>query len=82
MIPPVLKYRVLSGGQHSSSSRAKFCSEREWGPAAKKCRNADSNPRNNAAATRRKIISQGPLLFDDSDFIRVSEQIRAFVLAA
>jgi hypothetical protein len=66
----------------SSSGRAKFCSEREWGAAAKKCRNADSNPRNNAAATLRKIKSRGPGLFDDSDFIRVPEQIRAFVLAA
>ena len=70
--------RVLT----SSSSRAKFCSELVWGSAAKKCRNADSNPRNNTAATRRKIMSQGPLLFDDSDFIRVPEQYRAFVLAA
>ena len=70
--------RVLT----SSSSRAKFCSERVWGAAAKKCRNADSNPRNNAVATRRKTKSQGPLLFDDSDFVRVPEQYRAFVLAA
>ena len=70
--------RVLT----SSSSQAKFCSELVWGSAAKKCRNADSNPRNNAAATRRKTKNQGPLLFDDSDFIRVPEQIRAFVLAA
>jgi len=31
----------------SSSNRAKFCSEQVWGAAAKKCRNADSNPRNN-----------------------------------
>ena len=70
--------RVLT----SSSSGAKFCSELVWGADAKKCRNADSNPRNNAAATRRKTKSQGPLLFDDSDFIRVPEQYRAFVLAA
>jgi len=70
--------RVLT----SSSSQAKFCSELVWGSAAKKCRNADSNPRNNAAATRRQTKRQGPLLFDDSDFIRVPEQIRAFVLAA
>jgi hypothetical protein len=66
----------------SSSSRAKFCSEREWGAAAKKCRNADSNPRNNAAATRRKTKSRGQMLFDDSPFVRVPEQYRAFVLAA
>jgi hypothetical protein len=70
--------RVLS----SSSSRAKFCSERELGASAKKCRNADSNPRNNAAATLRKIKSRGPQLFDDSPFIRVPESMRAFVLAA
>jgi hypothetical protein len=70
--------RVLT----SKSSRAKFCSELEWGAAAKKCRNADSNPRNNAAATRRKFMSQGPLLFDDSPFVRVPEHYRAFVLAA
>ena len=31
----------------SSSNRAKFCSEQVWGAAAKKCRNTDSNPRNN-----------------------------------
>jgi hypothetical protein len=70
--------RVLT----SSSSRAKFCSERERGAAAKKCRNADSNPRNNAAATRRKTKSRGQMLFDDSPFVRVPEQYRAFVLAA
>ena len=66
----------------SSSSRAKFCSERVWGAAAKKCRNADSNPRNNAATTRRKTKSRGAMLFDDSPFVRVPEQYRAFVLAA
>jgi hypothetical protein len=66
----------------SSSSRAKFCSEREWGAAAKQCRNKDSNPRNNAAATRRKTKSRGQMLFDDSPFVRVPEQYRAFVLAA
>jgi hypothetical protein len=70
--------RVLT----SSSSRAKFCSERELGAAAKKCRNDDSNPRNNAAATRRKTKSRGPQLFDDSPFVRVPEHYRAFVLAA
>ena len=66
----------------SSSSRAKFCSERVWGAAAKKCRNAASNPRNNAAATRRRTKRRGQMLFDDSPYVRVPEQIRAFVLAA
>jgi hypothetical protein len=70
--------RVLT----STSSRAKFCSELEWGAAAKKCRNADSNPRNNAVATRRRTKSRGPQLFDDSPFVRVPEHYRSFVLAA
>ena len=70
--------RVLT----SSSSRAKFCTAGEVGQqAAKKCRNTDSNPRNNAVATLRKIESQG-LLFDQRPFVRVPEQYRAFVLAA
>lgn len=70
--------RVLT----SSSSRAKFCTAGEVGQqAAKKCRNTDSNPRNNAVATLRKIESQWQL-FDQRPFIRVPEQYRAFVLAA
>ena len=36
----------------SGSSRAKFCSEQVWGVAAKKCRNTDSNPRNNAKRSK------------------------------
>ena len=70
--------RVLTS---SSSSRAKFCSERVWGVSAKQCRNAASNPGHNARRTLRKIESQ-PLLFDQRPFVRVPEQIRAFVLAA
>ena len=66
----------------SSSSLAKFCSELVWGADAKRCRNADSNPRNNAANALRKVRSRGPGLFDDTPFIRVPEQYRAFVLAA
>jgi hypothetical protein len=69
--------RVLT----SSSSRTKFCSEREWGATAKKCRNAASNPGHNARRTLLKIESQ-PLLFPIREFVRVPEQYRAFVLAA
>jgi endogenous inhibitor of DNA gyrase (YacG/DUF329 family) len=63
---------------------AAIASERKPGTmfCNKQCRNADSNPRNNAAATRRKIKSRGEMLFDDSPFVRVPEQIRAFALAA
>ena len=64
----------------SSDSRAKFCSERVWGVSAKQCRNAASNPGHNARRTLRKIESQWQL-FDQHPFVRVSEPIRAFVLA-
>jgi hypothetical protein len=47
----------------------------------KKCRNAASNPGHNARRSLRKIESQ-PLLFPIRPFVRVPEQIRAFVLAA
>jgi hypothetical protein len=47
----------------------------------KNCRNAASNPRNNARRTLLKIESQ-PLLFPIREFVRVPEQYRAFVLAA
>ena len=47
----------------------------------KKCRNAASNPGYNARRTLHKIESQ-PLLFPIREFVRVPEQIRAFVLAA
>lgn len=64
----------------STSSKAKFCSEKEWGAAAKKCRNAASNPRNNTRRSLRKIESE-PLLFDHRPFVDVPEPMRAFVLA-
>jgi hypothetical protein len=47
----------------------------------KKCRNAASNPGHNARRALHKIESQ-PLLFPIREFVRVPEQIRAFVLAA
>lgn len=58
---------------------AKFCSERELGAAAKKCRNAASNPRNNALRTLHKIERE-PLLFDIRPFL--TEQVREFLRAA
>lgn len=66
---------------NSRNAMAKFCSERELGAAAKKCRNAASNPRNNA---RRRLlqIEREPLLFDIRPFVQVPEQLREFVLAA
>ena len=65
---------------NSRNAIAKFCSERELGKAAKKCRNAASNPRNNARRRLLKIESQA-LLFDTRPYVKVSEQMREFVLA-
>jgi hypothetical protein len=66
---------------NSRNAMAKFCSERELGKAAKKCRNAASNPRNNARRRLLKIESQA-LLFDTRPYVKVQEQMREFVLAA
>ncbi|MFN8863019.1 MAG: hypothetical protein ACK5W1_01765 [Flavobacteriales bacterium] len=46
-----------------------FCSERLHGRAAKRCRNADSNPRNNDLRKLQRIEGD-PLLFDHSPFLR------------
>ena len=72
--------RVLT----SDSNRAKFCSEREWGAAAKKCRNAASNPVHNTARAVHRILSPWApwSLFPQAPFIRIPVSIRAAVLAA
>lgn len=60
-IPPVSQPRhCQTCGQQltSQNPNAKFCSERALGAAAKKCRNADSNPRNNALRRQRKFKGQ------------------------
>jgi hypothetical protein len=46
-----------------------FCSERLHGRAAKRCRNADSNPRNNDLRKLQRIEGD-PLLFDHSPYLR------------
>lgn len=47
-----------------------FCSEARYGSEAKRCRNRDSNPRNNYL--RREVrIKSGGLLFEIDDFITV-----------
>lgn len=63
-------------------SGRKFCSPKERGSAAaKRCRNADSNLRNNKARALRKVVSE-PVLFDQRPFVRVPEHVREFVLTA
>lgn len=51
-----------------------FCSERLYGRAAKRCRNADSNPRNNALSAIRRI-EKHPMLFDHRPFILKSNNL-------
>lgn len=58
--------RDISGQKTGS----KFCSEKLFGKAAKKCRNTDSNPRNNHARAIMRI-ERYPLLFDHSPYIRI-----------
>lgn len=58
--------RDISGQKTGS----KFCSEKLFGKAAKKCRNIDSNPRNNFARAIMRI-ERHPLLFDHSPFLRI-----------
>lgn len=48
-----------------------FCSETRYGAEAKRCRNQDSNPRNNYLRREAKIKSGG-LLFEIEDFITVN----------
>lgn len=47
-----------------------FCSEKLYGKEAKKCRNIQSNPRNNYLKKEQKLYS-GNLLFDISDYKEV-----------
>jgi hypothetical protein len=60
-------------GRDISDQRAGsiFCSESKFGKAAKKCRNTDSNPRNNFARALSRIEMQ-PMLFDHKPFLKLS----------
>jgi hypothetical protein len=63
--------RCRTCGRDISNQRpgSVFCSERLHGRAAKRCRNADSNPRNNDLRKLQRIEGD-PLLFDHSPFLR------------
>lgn len=76
--PPAARFCPTCGRPLTTAT--KFCSERELGPAAKRCRNAASNPRNNA---RRRLLRAEGLgtLFDVRPFVRGPEPLRQFVLA-
>lgn len=68
--------RDISG----QAAGARFCSEARFGRAAKKCRNAASNPRHN---TRRALLytAQLPSLFDPTPYLHLPATVRDYALA-
>jgi len=56
--------RDISG----QNPRSVFCSEKVFGKIAKKCRNLESNPRNNFKRREEKILKNG-ILFDINQFL-------------
>jgi hypothetical protein len=59
-------------GQRKNS---KFCSETKYGPDGKRCRNFDSNPRNNQKTKMDRFYRIGPTLFDVRPYFKMSNQI-------
>lgn len=47
-----------------------FCSETLYGKEVKKCRNMDSNPRNNFKKREKKMYGGGNILFDVNPFLK------------
>lgn len=65
--------KCITCGRDISGQRtgSKFCSEKLFGKAAKKCRNTDSNPRNNHTRAIMRI-ERDPLLFDHSSYLKIN----------
>jgi hypothetical protein len=59
----------------SQRKNSKFCSETKYGPEAKRCRNFDSNPRNNRKRKEDRFYRIGPTLFDVRPYFTMSNQI-------
>jgi hypothetical protein len=68
--------KCLTCGRDISHQRkgSKFCSEKLHGKAAKKCRNKNSNPRNNFRRAILRMESQ-PLLFDHRPYLKPCSNI-------
>lgn len=66
----VEEIRCFSCGRNISNQKkgSKFCSEKVYGKEAKRCRNVDSNPRNNFKQ-REKRIKNGGLLFEIDSYL-------------
>ena len=62
--------KCFSCGRNISNQKkgSKFCSEKVYGKEAKRCRNVDSNPRNNFKQ-REKRIKNGGLLFEIDSYL-------------
>ncbi len=79
---PEIRHCLTCGRQiNTANPKAKFCSRTERPNEYKKCKNTDSNLRNNKRRALRKVESR-PLLFDTRPFVRVLAEIREFVLTA
>lgn len=68
--------RDISG--QATSSR--YCSEAHYGKAAKRCRNAGSNPRHNTHRTLQRAAQQA-YLFDVVPFLHLPATVREYALA-
>ncbi|HXI01474.1 MAG TPA: hypothetical protein VNI52_14490 [Sphingobacteriaceae bacterium] len=68
--------RCISCNRDISGQKAgsKFCSEKTFGKDAKKCRNKNSNPRNNFIRKIHYVESKG-LLFPLDQFIKIPENL-------
>lgn len=77
--PVIRRCRTCGRNISSQSTYSKFCSEVVYGKAAKRCRNVDSNLRNN---TRRAVqrMTQQAYLFDVLPYLRLPTTVREFVL--
>jgi hypothetical protein len=64
-----------SCGKDISKQRkgSKFCSETMFGPDAKRCRNKDSNPRNNQKKRFDRFYRIGPTLFDVDPYRKITK---------
>jgi len=70
--PPIQRHCKSCGRDISHQHpRSVFCSEKIFGAEGKKCRNWDSNPRNNFRKRESKIKVKG-LLFDIMPYIKVT----------
>jgi hypothetical protein len=70
--PLVVTRTCQTCGRDISDQRkdSKFCSETKFGPQAKRCRNKDSNPRNNQKREMDRFYRIGPTLFEIEPYIK------------